>query len=210
MQKLRKKALAKALTRAVARGTLQKHKIVGEEARSANGKDPCSCPPTTVKCHPNEAAAADRGMSPAGSCPEYEINTASGLQKGKEASGDLKAASFIQWAQSQSSSKQVSIDDYIVQHCKEDLGTQDSLGVEDILAAAAAGGVLVPSVSCRPASDTKQQLMVEPFLPHDGHVKGAPKPQCHKDRVAAADGINALRATRDGEIGEHHRQHSAP
>lgn len=41
-----------------------------------------------------------------------------------------------------------------------------------------------------------------PFQPHDGHALGAPKPHCHEARVAAANGIHALRATRDGEIGE--------
>ncbi|KAI8471183.1 MAG: kinase-like domain-containing protein, partial [Monoraphidium minutum] len=39
-----------------------------------------------------------------------------------------------------------------------------------------------------------------PGAPHDGWMLGPPKPACHAQRVRAADGINKMRATRDGEI----------
>jgi hypothetical protein len=44
--------------------------------------------------------------------------------------------------------------------------------------------------------------VLAPFQPHNGYVKGAPKPHSHAERVVAADGIQALRRTRDGELGE--------
>lgn len=44
--------------------------------------------------------------------------------------------------------------------------------------------------------------VLAPFEPHNGYVKGAPKPHSHEERVVAADGIQALRRTRDGELGE--------
>jgi hypothetical protein len=44
--------------------------------------------------------------------------------------------------------------------------------------------------------------VLPPFQPYDGYVHGPPKPHCHEARVAAADGIQALRRTRDGELGE--------
>jgi hypothetical protein len=40
-----------------------------------------------------------------------------------------------------------------------------------------------------------------PHAPHDGWLHGPPKPACHAARVATADAVNKLRATRDGEIG---------
>lgn len=202
MQKLRKKQFAKALSVGKAKRSSQKSRDALQQADAANGKDAGICPLAAVNCHTDELTSSDNDIAPAGSISDNGSPTAQALLKGPASASDSKAAAFIHWAQSQSSSKQVSIDDFIVQQCQQDFVSQDALSMEGILAAAAAGGMLMPNISCSPADDSAQQLTVEPYLPHNGHVKGAPKPQCHADRIVAADGINALRATRDGEIGE--------
>lgn len=69
----------------------------------------------------------------------------------------------------------------------------DVLGLQDVLSV----------LACEQQLQDKQgSPVLEPFRPHDGYVKGPPKPHCHEGRVAAADGIQALRRTRDGELGE--------
>jgi hypothetical protein len=70
----------------------------------------------------------------------------------------------------------------------------DVLGLQDVLSV----------LACEQQLQDKQQgsPVLEPFRPHDGYVRGPPKPHCHDGRVAAADGIQALRRTRDGELGE--------
>jgi hypothetical protein len=78
------------------------------------------------------------------------------------------------------------------------------MGLEDVLAAASALAESPASTPAAPSSNgsaTEQMQQPEPFAPHDGWLHGPPKPACHEARIVAADGINSLRQTRDGEIG---------
>jgi hypothetical protein len=86
------------------------------------------------------------------------------------------------------------------------------MGLEDVLAAAsaAAGSPASSSKGFSSNGDSAEQMQQpEPFAPHDGWLRGPPKPACHEARVVAADGINALRQTRDGEIGACAQQQAA-
>jgi hypothetical protein len=108
----------------------------------------------------------------------------------------------------------MSVEQFVQQHCKSscklplDLDAAEALDLADVLAAAAAGPPASmpdkPNGHSSAAGHFKgqqQQQQPEPFVPHDGWLHGPPKPACHEARVVAADGINAMRQTRDGEIG---------
>eukprot|EP00878_Enallax_costatus_P022893 GHUV01024327.1.p1 GENE.GHUV01024327.1~~GHUV01024327.1.p1 ORF type:complete len:248 (+),score=74.24 GHUV01024327.1:206-949(+) len=175
----------------------------------ANGKDAGRVPPVAFNCQDGKQTAGlyksdvpGKNIAPAGPVAVDSIPASAGQLQDSDSP---TAAAFVHWAKAQSSSKHVSIEDFLLQHCKEELSSRDVLGIDDILAAAAAGGMVVPNGSCRTGhtdrKQTQQRLPVEPFSPYLGHVRGAPKSQCHDARVEAADGINAMRQTRDGEIG---------
>lgn len=56
--------------------------------------------------------------------------------------------------------------------------------------------------SIKQSTTSSSSSSVAPYEAHDGFLLGAPKAACHADRIWTADGINQLRATADGEIGE--------
>eukprot|EP00775_Hariotina_reticulata_P005278 gene5278-5513_t len=124
-----------------------------------------------------------------------------------DSASSTHAASFVSWARQQSCIRNVHLEEFVVEHCRQGHGADLNLDRESITkliaavplqdAAVAPGGpdkqtAAQPGASAAPA--------LAPFTPHNGWVKGAPKPHCHADRIIAADGINALRQTRDGEI----------
>lgn len=98
---------------------------------------------------------------------------------------------FIKWARSQSlvsEQHSLNFEDFLKKYCLDDnLVTFNSS--PDLVS-------LITRCQAPP------ELSQEPFKPYNGFVSGAPKPGCHDDRVWTANGINKLRATRDGEIGE--------
>jgi hypothetical protein len=112
-----------------------------------------------------------------------------------DSASSTHATAFLSWAKEQSSSRRMSVEQFVQQHCsaascKQPLDSLSAMGLEDVLAAAAAASA---------AEHHVQQP--ESFAPHDGWLRGPPKPACHEARIVAADGINSLRQTRDGEIG---------
>jgi hypothetical protein len=146
-----------------------------------------------------------RGCLPA----KDDTATEKGVAARCDSASSTHAAAFLTWATEQSANRRMSIEQFLQQHCTGSCKLPlDALGAKslgDVLSAtgAAAGP---------PASDDsaewhpkelklQQKQQPEPFAPHDGWLQGPPKPACHEARIAAADGINALRQTRDGEIG---------
>lgn len=140
-----------------------------------------------------------------------------------------RASSFLQWAKRQSQQRNKSLQEFIVESAQAGstgLAKQqqdpapaapcqrtslETLGLQDVLS------VLTTEQQQQQDQEKQgeklkreQQLssdvllpVLEPFQPHNGYVQGPPKPHCHEARIKAADGIQALRTTRDGEIGEH-------
>lgn len=131
----------------------------------------------------------------------------------KQSDKPTKPASFLAWAKRQSKQRNKTLQKFLVESAQ--------------LSPPTAGQA--QDTSCRPAdpscqhtSDTtlglpdvlnvltleqqehqqQQPEALKPFEPHNGYVQGPPKPHCHEARVVAADGIQALRRTRDGELGK--------
>lgn len=87
----------------------------------------------------------------------------------------------------------------------------DTIGLQDVLSVLTSSSSASASPTAASPASQQQQVpeqqqqqpnKAQPFQPHNGYVSGPPKPHCHEARVAAADGIQALRRTRDGELGE--------
>jgi len=140
-----------------------------------------------------------------------------------------RASSFLQWAKRQSQQRNKSLQEFILESAQAGSSgsakqqqdpapaapcqrtSLETLGLQDVLA------VLTTEQQQQQDERPKreQQLssdmllpVLEPFQPHNGYVRGPPKPHCHEARIKAADGIQALRTTRDGEIGEHCGTHA--
>lgn len=123
-----------------------------------------------------------------------------------DSASSAHAAAFVGWAKQQSASRHVSLEGFLQEHCSAGLSSTATAPVLSLntLSAAATKGDESSRVAPGLAGTGKQQQQQqqpEPFAPHNGWLLGAPRPACHEARIAAADGINALRATRDGEIG---------
>ncbi len=114
---------------------------------------------------------------------------------------------FLSWAQQQSTLQKQPLDSFLISSVKlaaeaccgasftsaDDSSSLDdsklSVELQHLLEALAAG------------DSPPEDLDPTPFQPHDGFQLGPPKPPCHDQRILAANAINKLRATKDGEIG---------
>jgi hypothetical protein len=153
--------------------------------------------------------------------PSNGSSTAAEHAAAKQSDKPTKAASFLAWAKRQSKQRNKTLRQFLVESAQlspstaglgqdkssspsdppgKDLcqhSSDDTLGLQDVLRVLTAE---------QQQHQQQQQQAPKPFEPHDGYVQGAPKPHCHEARVVAADGIQALRRTRDGELGEYLRK----
>ncbi|WIA42087.1 hypothetical protein OEZ86_009363 [Tetradesmus obliquus] len=193
-----------------------------EDAAHAAGKDPahsCCVAVSTSECSSQQVAKPTSSTNQQLSTARAKEASFAGAaaQTGIMARCDSASsthAAFLSWAKQQSASRRMSVEQFMQQHCggscKLDLDSADfgAMGLADVLAAAAPAAAPASSppnfhssaAGLAKAQQRQQQQQLEPFAPHDGWLSGPPKPACHEARVVAADGINALRQTRDGEI----------
>lgn len=202
---LRKQHSAKKRSNIPDRSTSHDGLATPVEASTTFSKDASSVPLCDSSAKEQVPLTRDASYRPT------RLKLETSIQEADKADGvsEHKAIAFIKWAQAQCSSKQISVEDFILQHCRAELAPNDTLTLSDLLAAQKTNDGHVRG-SCSVEAGVDKQRCVEPFVPYNGHLRGAPKPQCHEARVAAADGINALRATRDGEIGKRVAPFSAP
>jgi hypothetical protein len=95
-----------------------------------------------------------------------------------------------------------SVDDLIAAACAEGGAAAPPPALADAPAAGpAAAALALLADAARVHAAVAAAAAPAAVPPHDGWLSGAPKPACHARRVATADAIHQMRATRDGEIG---------
>lgn len=182
-------------------------------------------PPQTQGLRPSTRPAASSNADHANGLDQQQTSASNGSTADARPSG---GKAFLAWAKRQSRQRNKSVQQFLLESAQLQEGSSSAAalrpGEETFRAPAGAAAqadnqqapaqqsdstmtlqdaLALLSSGAQGPQDKQQQQQASPVLaPHNGYVKGAPKPHSHAERVVAADGIQALRRTRDGELGE--------